>query len=155
MLRARRTRGSGGTGRRARLRGVWFTPYGFKSRFPHQKKGNHFCDCLFSRLGTGQCKPVTALAVRVRLRSKGTIEHSEICSTVPFPRNRLPAFFATETDRKNPTALAVRARLRKQRRYRAKRDMFNCPFTRTGYQQSHLRLLFSFLERRKEWRILS
>ena len=36
MLRARRTRGSGGTGRRARLRGVWFTPYGFKSRFPHQ-----------------------------------------------------------------------------------------------------------------------
>ena len=27
---------SGGTGRRARLRGVWFTPYGFKSRFPHQ-----------------------------------------------------------------------------------------------------------------------
>ena len=32
----RRLRGSGGTGRRARLRGVWFTPYGFKSRFPHQ-----------------------------------------------------------------------------------------------------------------------
>ena len=29
---------SGGTGRRARLRGVWFTPYGFKSRFPHQKR---------------------------------------------------------------------------------------------------------------------
>ena len=29
-------RGSGGTGRRARLRGVWFTPYGIKSRFPHQ-----------------------------------------------------------------------------------------------------------------------
>ena len=28
---------SGGTGRRARLRGVWFTPYGFKSRFSHQK----------------------------------------------------------------------------------------------------------------------
>ena len=27
---------SGGTGRRARLRGVWFTPYGFKSRFSHQ-----------------------------------------------------------------------------------------------------------------------
>ena len=26
---------SGGTGRRARLRGVWFTPYGFKSRFSH------------------------------------------------------------------------------------------------------------------------
>ena len=38
MLRVRRTRGSGGTGRRARLRGVWFTPYGFKSRFPHQQK---------------------------------------------------------------------------------------------------------------------
>ena len=36
------TRGSGGTGRRARLRGVWFTPYGFKSRFPHQQK-THFC----------------------------------------------------------------------------------------------------------------
>ena len=68
MLRARRTRGSGGTGRRARLRGVWFTPYGFKSRFPHQKKGNHFCDCLFSRLENGQAEPVTALAVRVRLR---------------------------------------------------------------------------------------
>ena len=31
-------RGSGGTGRRARLRGVWFTPYGFKSRLPHQRK---------------------------------------------------------------------------------------------------------------------
>ena len=29
-------RESGGTGRRARLRGVWFTPYGFKSRFSHQ-----------------------------------------------------------------------------------------------------------------------
>ena len=28
--------GSGGTGRRARLRGVWYTPYGFKSRFPHK-----------------------------------------------------------------------------------------------------------------------
>ena len=28
--------GSGGTGRRARLRGVWVTPYGFKSRLPHQ-----------------------------------------------------------------------------------------------------------------------
>ena len=28
--------GSGGTGRRARLRGVWFTLYGFKSRLPHQ-----------------------------------------------------------------------------------------------------------------------
>ena len=27
---------SGGTGRRARLRGVWFTPYGFKSRLSHQ-----------------------------------------------------------------------------------------------------------------------
>ena len=35
MLRTKRDRGSGGTGRRARLRGVWFTPYGFKSRFPH------------------------------------------------------------------------------------------------------------------------
>ena len=33
-------RGSGGTGRRARLRGVWFTPYGFKSRFPHQKEAH-------------------------------------------------------------------------------------------------------------------
>ena len=32
------TCGSGGTGRRARLRGVWFTPYGFKSRFSHQQK---------------------------------------------------------------------------------------------------------------------
>ncbi len=30
---------SGGTGRRARLRGVWFTPYGFKSRFSHQQAG--------------------------------------------------------------------------------------------------------------------
>ena len=29
---------SGGTGRRARLRGVWFTPYGFKSRFSHQQR---------------------------------------------------------------------------------------------------------------------
>ena len=27
--------GSGGTGRRARLRGVWSIPYGFKSRLPH------------------------------------------------------------------------------------------------------------------------
>ena len=27
---------SGGTGRRARLRGVWISPYGFKSRFSHQ-----------------------------------------------------------------------------------------------------------------------
>ena len=31
---------SGGTGRRARLRGVWFTPYGFKSRFSHQNRKN-------------------------------------------------------------------------------------------------------------------
>ena len=29
--------GSGGTGRRARLRGVWISPYGFKSRFPHKR----------------------------------------------------------------------------------------------------------------------
>ena len=28
--------GSGVIGRRARLRGVWVTPYGFKSRLPHQ-----------------------------------------------------------------------------------------------------------------------
>ncbi len=32
------TCGSGGTGRRARLRGVWYIPYGFKSRFPHYLK---------------------------------------------------------------------------------------------------------------------
>ena len=31
-------------------------------------RGNHFCDCLFSRLENGQAEPVTALAVRVRLR---------------------------------------------------------------------------------------
>ena len=31
---------SGGTGRRARLRGVWISPYGFKSRFSHQQKQN-------------------------------------------------------------------------------------------------------------------
>ena len=30
--------GSGEIGRRARLRGVWVTPYGFKSRLPHQLK---------------------------------------------------------------------------------------------------------------------
>ncbi len=42
--------GSGGTGRRARLRGVWITPYGFKSRFPHQKKDTKLETilCLFS-----------------------------------------------------------------------------------------------------------
>ena len=34
---------SGGTGRRARLRGVWFTPYGFKSRFSHQKRKTEPC----------------------------------------------------------------------------------------------------------------
>ncbi len=28
---------SGGIGRRARLRGVWGNPYGFKSRLSHQK----------------------------------------------------------------------------------------------------------------------
>ena len=33
-------RESGGTGRRARLRGVWFTPYGFKSRLSHQNWKN-------------------------------------------------------------------------------------------------------------------
>ena len=31
-------RESGGTGRRARLRGVWIFPYGFKSRFSHQQQ---------------------------------------------------------------------------------------------------------------------
>ena len=31
---------SGGTGRRARLRGVWISPYGFKSRFSHQQRGD-------------------------------------------------------------------------------------------------------------------
>ena len=36
------SRGSGGTGRRARLRGVWITPYGFKSRLPHQTKAASF-----------------------------------------------------------------------------------------------------------------
>ena len=35
-------RESGGTGRRARLRGVWYTPYGFKSRFSHPE-GAHEC----------------------------------------------------------------------------------------------------------------
>ena len=30
--------GHGGTGRRVRLRGVWFTPSEFKSRWPHQKR---------------------------------------------------------------------------------------------------------------------
>ena len=30
--------GSGEIGRRARLRGVWVTPYGFKSRLPHHLK---------------------------------------------------------------------------------------------------------------------
>ena len=39
----------------------------------------------------------------------------------------LPAFLLRETDSVNPyPLLAVRASLRKQRRYRAKRDMFNC-----------------------------
>ena len=37
------TRESGGTGRRARLRGVWITPYGFKSRFSHQVKQPYGC----------------------------------------------------------------------------------------------------------------
>ena len=40
-------RGSGGTGRRARLRGVWFTPYGFKSRFPHQNTSRFFNRLVF------------------------------------------------------------------------------------------------------------
>ncbi len=35
-------RESGGTGRRARLRGVWISPYGFKSRFSHHEE-NLFC----------------------------------------------------------------------------------------------------------------
>ena len=39
---------SGGTGRRARLRGVWITPYGFKSRFSHQK--SEFSNSDFSLL---------------------------------------------------------------------------------------------------------
>ena len=42
-------RGSGGTGRRARLRGVWLTPYGFKSRFPHHQQLHHaivWCNLL-------------------------------------------------------------------------------------------------------------
>ena len=85
MLRVRRIRGSGGTGRRARLRGVWFTPYGFKSRFPHQKEkvGNRLPFLFATEMDR---QNPTALAVRVRLRSKDTIERSEICSTVPFPR---------------------------------------------------------------------
>ena len=117
MLRARRTRGSGGTGRRARLRGVWFTPYGFKSRFPHQKKQVGISLPAFFASRNGQCKPVSALAVWVRLRSKGTIEQSEICSTVPFPNIRvgksLPAFFASRNGQCKPvSALAVRVRLR-------------------------------------------
>ena len=39
--------GSGGTGRRARLRGVWFTPYGFKSRFPHKTDSSESVFCFF------------------------------------------------------------------------------------------------------------
>ena len=41
------SRGSGGTGRRARLRGVWITPYGFKSRLPHQTKAPSIRIVLF------------------------------------------------------------------------------------------------------------
>ena len=40
------TRESGGIGRRARLRGVWLTPYGFKSRFSHQSKSTDFGRCF-------------------------------------------------------------------------------------------------------------
>ena len=39
-------RESGGTGRRARLRGVWFLPYGFKSRFSHHARP-HIADAHF------------------------------------------------------------------------------------------------------------
>ena len=39
--------GSGGTGRRARLRGVWFTPYEFKSRLPHHKEADRFIPICF------------------------------------------------------------------------------------------------------------
>ena len=67
MLRARRTRGSGGTGRRARLRGVWFTPYGFKSRFPHQTKGRWNFPSAFLFFAELDRQNPTALAVRVRL----------------------------------------------------------------------------------------
>ena len=42
--------GSGGTGRRARLRGVWISPYGFKSRFPHQSKAVAKAAALFLKI---------------------------------------------------------------------------------------------------------
>ena len=85
MLRARRTRGSGGTGRRARLRGVWFTPYGFKSRFPHQKKGNRKCDCLFSRLRNGQAEPYRFSGTGAFALAKAQSSAARYVQ-VPFPR---------------------------------------------------------------------
>ena len=42
---------SGGTGRRARLRGVWFTPYGFKSRFSHQTQRGRTVWCALFVFG--------------------------------------------------------------------------------------------------------
>ena len=73
MLRARRTRGSGGTGRRARLRGVWFTPYGFKSRFPHHKKSDHICDRLFYCAETGAVDNPTAAGGTGALAKQGRV----------------------------------------------------------------------------------
>ena len=92
MLRARRTRGSGGTGRRARLRGVWFTPYGFKSRFPHQKKQVGFSLPAFL-CGNGQAKPVSALAVRARLLAKAQSSIARYVQLSRFHGISLPAFF--------------------------------------------------------------
>ena len=47
-------RGSGGTGRRARLRGVWSIPYGFKSRLPHTRTAA-IAAVFFCASGGGIC----------------------------------------------------------------------------------------------------
>ena len=78
--------GSGGTGRRARLRGVWFTPYGFKSRFPHQQKEHRLRDALFvgAEYGYTNSTAMLFIAVRSNLLANSSSERSERRSTVPY-----------------------------------------------------------------------
>ena len=76
--------GSGGTGRRARLRGVWFTPYGFKSRFPHQKSIKALALMHFLLRKTVLSR-TASLCEAVRSTLASNSERSERCSTSRFP----------------------------------------------------------------------
>ncbi len=91
--------GSGGTGRRARLRGVWFTPYGFKSRFPHQKEqvGNRLPALFLREAGVTRtsvcgfaCKMPTESASK--RNSGGNIYRLPSEPKTPLVRSSSPVF---------------------------------------------------------------